>query len=850
MRSLLLAAWRRTQRRGGSALLTVLGVALGVAVVLGVELANGAALRAMRHSVERSGGRATHAVVGTPELPARTLTTLRVELGERSAAPVVEAEVALAGRPGESLRLMGLDPLLEAPLRPYLAAIGPGSGVDLDAFIGRSGSVLMGAATARRLELAVGDRLTLRIGADLRPVQLIGTLEPRDDFDAALLRGLLLTDVASAQELLGLDRTLTRIDLVLGDGPAAQRRAAFLADALGPGVEVEPTQARSSTLERLTRGFRLNLEALSLLSLVVGAFLVHNAVSLAVVRRREESGLLRTLGATPAQLVRSILFEVGALAALGVLLGTGLGVGLGQGLVGLVLATINDLYFTLEVADRSVEALAVAKAGLLGFAAAGAAVALPLRELAAQAPHRARRRSDLEQRARRSSRVAARCGLALLVIGASTLLNAGRSIGVSYAALFASLLGFALISPRLYDRLLAAVERPLTLRFGALGGLAVRGARRSLSRAGVAIAALSIALAASIGVSILVASFRGTVLAWLDAALVADVFVAPPSLSAARSTGAIEPELVQRLLRTDGIARGIGYRGRTVRTSLGPILVVGSGVDRGRFEGQLFSEGDAGSAWPPFARGEGVLITEPLSFHDRLGVGDLLELETTEGARALPIVGVVRDYASDRGVAILALERFAQLFDDRSLSSLALEAEPGCSPQRLIEGLRDGLTEGELLEFRSSRELREQTLLVFDRTFAITDVLRGLTLIVALIGVLSALSAIALDARREFATMRAIGMTPRQTAAALATQAGLLGASAGILALPLGLGLAWAMVEVINRQAFGWTLLAFEVRGSALATSVLASTAVAIAASIWPAISISRVRVVEALRAG
>ncbi|MEO0652246.1 MAG: ABC transporter permease, partial [Planctomycetota bacterium] len=317
---LLRSSWRRARARPGSPLLAILGVALGVAVVLGIDLANAASLRAMELSVERAAGRATHAIVGSPAVPVETLRQLRVDLGVRAAAPVVERDVALADS-SEVLRLLGLDPFAEAPFRPYLAGADTGFAVDLDRFLGAPNAVLLGRETAERLELAVGDRFDLRIGPDRMPVQLVGTLEPRDGFDEELLRGLMIADVATAQALLGMPEALTRIDLRLAQGSAGEQVRARLESALAPGLRIEATSSRAGTLDRLTRGFRLNLEALSRLALVVGAFLVYNALSFSVVERREEFGLLRTLGATRGQVLRLVLVEAGALAACGVGLG-------------------------------------------------------------------------------------------------------------------------------------------------------------------------------------------------------------------------------------------------------------------------------------------------------------------------------------------------------------------------------------------------------------------------------------------------------------------------------------------------------------------------------------------------
>lgn len=858
MNVLLASAARHARNRPGGALLAVLGVALGVAVVLGIDLANAASLRAMELSVERAAGRATHAVVGSPHVGEDRLARLRVDLGLRAAAPVVEADVALARADGPAmgagaaaprtvLRLLGIDPFCEAPFRPYLASGESGFAVDLDRFLGTPGAVLLGADTAARLGVAVGGELDLRVGPERRTVELVGVLEPRDGFDAELLSGLVLCDVATAQELLGLEGRLTRIDLLLAASAAGEAQRAAIEALLGPGERVEATGARVGTLARLTRGFRLNLQALALLALVVGGFLVFNALSFAVVERREELGLLRTLGATRGQVSRAVLAETAILAALGVALGLALGLALGAGLVHLVLRTINDLYFSLAVEGSVLAGASLAKAAALGAGTSLVAVLAPLREAVSTPPHRARQRSTFAERAHARARRGQWLGLALLALGAAVVASAGRSLAASYAGLFAGLVGAALIAPRAAEGLLALAEGPLARAFGGAGRLAARGARRALSRTSVAIAALSVALAASLGVAVLVTSFRDTVVTWLDAALVGDIFVTAPSLTATRTTGTIAPALADRLAATPGVVGMQRFRGEELDTSVGRTLVIGAGIGAERFGRYLFASGSA-ATWPEFAAGRVCVVTEPLAYHRELAVGDVIEFASPAGTAALPIGAVIRDYASDAGVALVHLDTLAALIGDPAPSSLSLTLAPDASVDGVLAALRERLAPTEALQLRSNRGLRAETLAIFDRTFAVTGVLRALTILVALVGVFSALSALGLDARRELATLRAVGMTPGQLARALAGQNALLGLAAGLYSLPLGYALAWCMVAVINRQAFGWTLLEFAPAPSAAATAVFGSALVAVLAGAWPARRVARTSVVEALR--
>jgi putative ABC transport system permease protein len=845
---LLRSALRHARRRPLGPLLVILGVALGVAVGIGIELANGAALRAMELSVERTAGRATHALSGAVQTPELWLARLRVELGQRAAAPVVEADVWLADRGGETLRLLGLDPWSEAPFRPYLAGAGTGAELDLGTFLTTPGAVLLGAPTAARLGLATGDRFELLVATTRRAVTLVGLLEPRDAFDRELLQGLLLCDVATAQELTGSEGFLSRIDLLLPAGEAGERRGAELLAAFGPGARLTPTAARVGTMERLTRSLRFNLQALSHLALVVGGFLVFSALSFAVVERREELGLLRTLGATRGQVALAIGIEGMLLVAAGTALGLGLGVVLGHGLVGLVLRTIDDLYFELEVSRALVSGGALGRGALLGLCTGAVAVAVPLLQALGLPPHRLRRRSDTEHGARRRQRLAARIGLVALLCGVAGGVAAERSMEWTALALLVGLLGAALLVPRAADLLLAAVEGPWARPLGGRAQLAARSARRSLSRTGVALSALTVALAASVGVAILVQSFRGTVEIWLARSLDGDVFLSGASVAGARTSGVVPAEWVERLRSTAGVAEVRLYRSATVQTDRGDLQVIGAQFGREHLERSLFRSGDAATAWPEFEAGRALVITEPLAFHRRLSPGDTVRFNTAQGPRELPVAAVIRDYASDSGVALLALPVLRSWFEVQDYNSAVFAAVPGVEAEELLARLRAELRPGETVQLRSNRELHAATLEVFDRTFAVTSVLRALILGVALVGLVSACAALGLDARRELATLRALGATPGQVQGLLAVQHGLLGLCAGLLAVPLGYALAYAMVEGLHARSFGWTLLAVDPSPAAVAGTVGLGGIAAVLAGFEGGRRAARVPLLEGLR--
>lgn len=841
-------SWRYLLRHPWQIGLAILGVALGVAVVVSIDLANDSARRAFALSTETVAGRATHHIGGGPAgLDEALYRRLRVELGVRPAAPLVEGYAAALDHPGLTLHILGVDPLVEGPFRPYLVPSAEGPESDVSPLFVRPGAALMSAAMARAYGLEAGDVLTLQSGARTFSAELVGLLEPADDTSSRALEGLLIADISTAQEWLGMVGRLSRIWLLLPEGEAGAAQAERIAAALPAGARLERPESRSQALEQMTAAFELNLTALSLLALIVGTFLIYNTITFSVVQRRGIIGTLRCIGVTRREVFGLVLGEALLIGALGAIAGLALGVVLGRGFVGLVTRTINDLYFAVSVREVAISPFPLAKGFALGLLATLAAAAVPALEATATPPRTVLRRSSYEDRIRRVVPAAAALGAGLLLAGLAMIAYPSESIVLSFAALFAITVGAAALTP-LATLLLMRLARPaLGKPFGLLGRMAARDVVASLSRTSVAIAALMIAVAVTIGVGLMVGSFRQTVVQWLDATLIADVYVAAPSRAANRPDTPLPPGVVERIAATPGVAAVRRYRAVEVGSPDGPTQLTGLDVVPER-DGPAyrFADGEREEVLRRFAAGE-ALISEPLAFRRGLRAGDSLTLYTDRGERTFRIAGVYYDYGSDRGVVMIDIERYRELWDDPAVSSLGVYAQPGVDADALVQRLRDGGAAGETLIVRSNRGVRAASIEIFDRTFAITAVLQLLAMIVAFVGILAALMALQLERARELGVLRANGLTPRQLWGVVISQTGLMGLTAGLLAIPLGVALAAVLVFVINKRSFGWTLLFQPDVGlflQALAVAVVA----ALLAGLYPAWRMSRTPPALALR--
>jgi putative ABC transport system permease protein len=889
--------------------LSILGIALGVAVVVAVDLANESARRAFTGFAESLTGRATHRIVGGPSgVPEEVYARLR-RSGVRALAPVVERDVSALAGPGRTLHLFGIDPFVEAPFRSFVTAETWSASMPLAALLTRPATALLAQATAQRMGLQPGDTFLIRAGAERHRLELIGVLIPSDALRARALESLLVTDIATAQEITGATGRLSHVDVVAPPGAAGDALLERIRAALPPAAEIVSASASARALEDLSRGFSVNLTALSLLALFVGVFLVYNTMSFSVVQRRPLIGALRALGVTRREIWILVMTEAFVLGALATAVGLPAGVLLGGGLLRLVTRTINDLYVSVAVSELAVAPATLVVGVALGIGGTLVATLAPALEATRSTPRAALGRSALESRAQALAPRLALGGGALLIAGAALLAVDVRSLVASYAGLFTILLGAALLTPGVTIGIVRLSQPLVGAAFGLLGRMATRGVTAALSRTAVAMAALMIAVAASVGVGIMIDSFRQSVVRWLETSLRADVYVSPPSLVSSRADATLAPDLIARVRATPGVAAVASQRTVRVQSPSGPVNIIvldeqraGGGRDAGGgqapalqrqdagtqnaqtqdartqnadmqnaqtqnaqtqnadtqnarthsarsrgFRAFPLKDGDPATLWRRFGEGEAVVVSEPFAYHRRLGVGDRVRLRTDVGERQFPIGGVVYDYGSSEGVVMMARAAYERFWHDRAISGLGVYAEDPRGIDALIETLRRAAGADQDVFIRSNRALREASLEVFDRTFAVTGVLRLLAMVVAFVGVLSALMAQALERVREIGALRAQGLTPAQVWGLTASQTGFMGLVSGLLALPVGSALALVLIFVINRRSFGWTLQ-LEIAPAILLQALFLAVGAALLAAVYPAWRMSTMALSAALR--
>lgn len=823
-------------------LLSILGVALGVAMVISIDLSNSSAQRAFSLSAEALTGKATHQIQGSGDfLSDQVYRDLRLTAGYRNSAPVIDGYGRVQGL-DRTFQILGVDPIAEGPFRDFSSQDG---GIDLAKFITGQPTAVISDQVLEDLAKNIGDSLQVSVGG--RPFDLLiaGAIATANQRSQQALESVLLVDINTAQQLFDMDGQLSRIDLLIPDENEEAILASLLA-GLPESTRLVSSGSRTDTLSQMTRAFELNLQALSLLALLVGMFLIYNTMTFSVVQRLPLIGRLRALGVTKSEVLSMIVKEAVLIGLIGTILGITAGIGLAQFLLGLVTQSINDLYFVLSVQELTIELIPVLKAVTLGLGATLLAAFWPAREAAEAEVSTVLRRSSSESRLAQRLPSLALTGLAVGLAGGGILLFPNGGIIAGYSSLLFIIIGFSLLIPALIVGLSALIRPILGALNGLIGKMSVRGVVTELSRTSVAVAALVVAVAASVGVGVMVDSFRVTVVSWLESQLQADIYVQPPSAVARKADAQLQAELVRIFKETEGVASVHSVFSEDVMTTFGSSNLVTTSLGAKASESYQTKEIQDGF-WEQFAQEEVIMISEAYAYRFGIGMGDSLGIMTDKGMQSFPIQAIYFDYASDMGTITMNRSLYDRYFDNRAISGLALYADDKTEVDVLVNRLRDRAVGVQEVFIRSNKGLREASIEIFDRTFTVTVVLRLLAVVVAFVGILSSLMALQLERAREHAVLRANGMTPGQLWNYVITQTGVMGVIAGVLSIPLGLLISYVLVYVINLRSFGWTL-EFMVSPSLLIQAVGLAVGAALLAGIYPSWKMARANPADALR--
>jgi putative ABC transport system permease protein len=805
---------------------TVVALALGVALGSSVYLVNTAALNEFGLATKRLVGEADIVIRGPREgFSEKMFVDLARNPAVSAVSPVLELEVALAGRTG-TMKVLGLDPFRAAVLQPaIIGEIGEGVFQLFD-----SDAIYLSSAAAQQLQLQRGDVLQVTVGSSSKSLRVLGILS-----ESTYPQPLGVMDIASAQWTFNLVGRLNRIDVRLSPGTDVDAFRRDLGARLPAGVLALAPQVERDRAVTVTKAYRVNLNMLALVALFTGAFLVFSTQSLSVLRRRRSLALLRALGVTQGQLRGALLGEGVTLGVIGSLLGLALGT--------LVAAAILK-YLTADLGNgqlRTVGATLSAAPGqmlvffLIGIIVAGIGGWAPARNAARQPPARALKGGDGDYQV--AARTSWRSGLALILSGAAMawLPPVGGLPLFGYAAIAALLLGAVLLVPVVTMQGLGLAPRTHRVVFDT----AVSQLRENVALSALSLASIIVSFSLMVAMAIMIYSFRVSFEHWLVKLLPADIQLREPF---GNDTAFWSKQEQAKLRATAGVSRAEFRRTRQVLLdpTRAPVTLIARGANDAETAAQLplirtsaIAPGaDAPGADAPGAPNSSAWISEALQDLYGYKVGDRLPIPLAGRNQQFQIVGVWRDYARLSGSIVISRPAYTAATGDDTANEGSIWLAPGTEASAAEKSLRSSLGNGDAIEITGSTALRERSLQIFDRAFAITYALEVIAVLIGLTGVSFAASSTALARRAEFGMLRHLGMLRSQIIGMLADEGLLTSAFGVVYGLGLGMALSLVLVYVVNRQSFNWSI-DLAVPGWQLAVLSVALIAAAACTAIW-----------------
>jgi putative ABC transport system permease protein len=824
-------------------LAVMFGIALGAAVFTSVRLAVYASLDSFTRAMDVFSGKADWTVIRPGgRVPGALVAKLLTHAAVEAASPLLSSYVSSSQRESDPFLLIGLDPILDQPLRQW--EIDPRSGqvsrIWLD-LVATPYTIVMSRRLAREQGLSPGSEVTLEHVNQIQQFHLGGFLEEKG---LSLVDGgyVALADISTMQEFTGLQGWVDRIDLRLKPG-ANEKDLAEIRALLPPGIVLRaPTETRDSG-RAMINAYQLNLSVLSFVSLFVGMFLVYSLVSLNAASRRRELAVLRSLGASSRMIFVMILSEGFILGISGWLLAIPLGSVFVKYLLKVVSSTITNLFMRVRVETLQLSFWEILLSFMVTLTVSLLAAYKPAHEATHIPPREAMSTLNSPRRGKRPARHFTLMGLFLIGLTwpVAKLPGPPGFPFNGYAAVLVLVVGFSLFSLPVLQWMGSHLPSFLRRVAGEPGFLAARYVRDVGDRASISVGALITAMALFVALVIMVHSFRDSVSLWVNQTLAGDFFVRPKMAGINHYQDSLPQEVIDGLKRLDKVEI-LPYRHIELRYGRFPYEFEAIPFElflrHGKF---LMIRGDIEALRDRLTRGQGILVSEVFSNQTGLTSGQHYRLTIDEATLDLPVLGVFRDYRTRGGLVYFELKRFQALTGDRQWSGVRLfftdhHSDPAKATQRLRSEILKCCGRKHSLEMISGSELRKGILQIFDQTFAVTTVLLVIALLVAGLGITTTLTVLVLERIRQLNTLSAIGADQRQIRSMIFWEALLMVMAGESIGLVCGFFMSYLLIFVINLKSFGWTFL-FRVDWPALGLSIPGILATALLAAL-PAVGL------------
>ena len=845
---LRLISWPYARKHMVRWLLTIGGIVLGVALLVGMYTANQSVLEAFNRTVEHIAGKTQLQVsAGDGGFPEEALERAESDPDVRAAAPVIE-QVVDSGIKGQGkLLILAVDMTGDRSLRDYDLEGGDQDVIDDPlVFLAQPDSLILTRDFAARNGLGSGSKLALKTMEGDKQFTVRGILRS-GGMSSAFGGNLAIMDIYAAEKVFGMGRRFDRIDIGLKEGVSLEQGQASLRKVLGPGYEVDPPSGRGEHFESLMSVYEMTMNVASLFALFIGTFIIYNSFSIAVTQRRSEIGILRALGATRGQIRTLFLGESAVAGLVGSAVGIGFGLLMAQGLTASTNAFMEGVMGVSANADHMlVRPWLLVTAAAVGVITSMIAAFLPARNAARVDPVKALQKGQyqvLSAGENRRRRIAALTAIAI----AAACLTLGRSHVIFYSGYLLAVIAMLLLTPSLSLYLSRALRGPLKLVRPVEGALAADSLIQAPRRTSATVAALMLSLALVIALGGLARASYTDIKEWMDTTMNPDFFITTSEVISSR-TYRFPDIMTDGLRQIPGIAEVQPVR--IVRINFGgnPVMLVATdstSIAR-RTRGRKVTAGDFDEMYRDVAAQKGIIIADNLAQLQKLKLGQMMEIATPSGVLRQPVAGILKDYSNQLGTFFIDRALYRKLWKDDTVDVFRVYLSPRASRSEVKGRILDRFTHERRLFVLSNTDVRSYVLKVTDQWFAMTYLQLFVAVLVAILGIVNTLTVSITDRRRELGVLRAVGGLRSQIRHTIWMEA----VAIGVIGLTLGVAAGAVNLYyqlTVSRESFAGISLDYTFPYGIVAVLIPVILGAAFGSALFPAETAVRSSLVEAL---
>jgi putative ABC transport system permease protein len=844
---LRLISWPYFRKHVLRTMLTLAGIVLGVAVFVGMHVANQSVLFAFNQTVDRIAGK-TELQVTAGETGFSEEVLERVQSAEtvRVAVPVIEAVVDSEILGQGHLLVLAVDMTGDRSLRDYDLDSSEDAVIDDPLiFLSQPDSIIVTREFAEKNGLQVNDGLTFGTALGHKRFTIRGVMKS-SGLTSAFGGNLAIMDVYAAQLMFGRGRSFDRIDIGLKPGRSIAEAQQELRAMLGPGFQIDPPSGRGEQFEAMTAAYSMMVNISSVLALIIGMFIIYNSFAIAVTQRRAEIGILRALGAPRRQIRTLFLVESALTGLVGAIGGILLGLLIAKGIAAWIGQLIGDVYGVAQQANEITTSPAVLLAALtIGVLTSIVAALIPSRQAARVDPVQALQKGKYQVLSAGESRTRALSAAAFATVSVVCLAFSEQRVlfyvGFALAILVALLLG------PLLSLALARLLRPvLKLLRPVEGALAADSLIQAPRRTSASVAALMLSLALVIAFGGMARASYSSIIEWMDGTLNPDLFVMPSQDIVIRTLRFPE-EMGPELAAFAGIEQVQPVRNARVVFRQTPVMIVAT--DIASVAEKVHTEPVAGRAEEMFretAAGRGLIVSDNLAELQQLKLGEILEIPAPHGTILLPIAGITVDYTDQQGSILMDRTVFERYWRDDSVNVFRVYLRPGATVPDVKRQILERYAGDRQVFIMTNAELKAYIVRITDQWFGLTTVQMAVAVLVAILGIVNTLTVSIADRRRELGVLQAVGGLRNQIRRTIWMEA----LSIATLGLILGFGLGainlYYILQIVHRDIAGMRL-AYEFPVTVTFGLIPTILAAAFIAALWPARAAVRGSLVEAL---